>query len=1036
MRCAVLAMLLVDAGQVMPAGQLIDELWRGREPAAAATTLRSYISRLRSVLEPEASLDARAGGYVVNVGTGQLDVAEFEEFIRAGQAALDAGMAGVAGDRFRAALALWRGPALAGVADVPMLALESARLEELRLVAVEGRMEAELALGRHAEVTGELERLVANHPVRERFWCQLVLALYRGERQADALAACRRARAMLAEELGLEPGEQLRRLEQEVLRHEVSGTPEPEQHNLPVPLTSLLGRDLELGELERLLAEVRLISLTGPGGTGKTRLAVECARRVAGRYPDGVWLTDLAGISAPELVPAQVMAALGVRQSGDVPVMEALRFRLRSAELLVVLDNCEHLIDACAQLAADLLGSVPGLRMLATSREPLGVPGEVTYGVPPLGVPPESAGEHALAESPAVRLFLERASAARAGSSQTAAPIAAVARICRDLDGLPLPIELAAARASVVSVPEIQARLADKFRFLAYRRPIPGARHQALKAAIDWSHELLTEPEARVFRELSVFSGSFRLAEVAAVCCHADEGAALETVDQLAAKSFVVIESAAGATRYRLLQTLREYAADRLAETGEAPRVRQLHATAFRDLAERAPDYAILAREHDNLLAALGWSLSANTSSGDQTGQRLACALGGFWRSRGYLQEARDWLERALAAPTRDRGQHAKLHWLLGAVLHQAGDLHRARAVLADGSRAAAAAGEDALRARMQVLLAEIRMDLGADYAELLADEEAAAAILGSEGDCEGLAEAWNSIGWLRFASGDVPASQKAVERAAAYAARSGNQFARLTARQRLILTLTESPIPTDVAIARAEQLLEAAPGDPWAEVQGVEALAELYAYAGRFADARQEIARARSAYVRSGDKFSWAVSAYHVGRIEMTAGDYPAAERVLADGREALIAIGERGVLSSILAQLAEAAYAQGHLDEALQLTEETGTISAAGDVDAQARWRATRAKLLARQAQFPAARQLAGEAVKLAAATSYSTVLAHALTAAAEVSQLAGAPEEAEASLRAALSIYEERNMPPLAERARAALASLAARRHASSG
>jgi len=520
-------------------------------------------------------------------------------------------------------------------------------------------------------------------------------------------------------------------------------------------------------------------------------LAVECARRVAGRYPDGVWLTDLAGISAPELVPAQVMAALGVRQSGDVPVMEALRFRLRSAELLVVLDNCEHLIDACAQLAADLLGSVPGLRMLATSREPLGVPGEVTYLVPPLGVPPESAGEHALAESPAVRLFLERASAARAGSSQAAAPIAAVARICRDLDGLPLPIELAAARASVLSVPEIQARLADKFRFLAYRRPIPGARHQALKAAIDWKAAAPIAAVARVFRELSVFSGSFRLAEVAAVCCHADEGAALETVDQLAAKSFVVIESAAGGTRYRLLQTLREYAADRLVETGEAPRVRQLHAIAFRDLAERAPDHAVLAREHDNVLAALGWSLSGNTSSDDQAGQRLACALGGFWRSRGYLQEARDWLDRALAAPTRDARLHAKLHWLLGVVLHQAGDLHRARAVLADGSRAAPAAGEDALRARMQVLLAEIRMDQGADYAELLADEEAVAAILGSEGDCEGLAEAWISIGWLRFASGDVPASQKAIERAAAYADRSGNQFAQLTARQLLILTVT-----------------------------------------------------------------------------------------------------------------------------------------------------------------------------------------------------------------------------------------------------
>jgi predicted ATPase len=279
--------------------------------------------------------------------------------------------------------------------------------------------------------------------------------------------------------------------------------------------------------------------LTGTSGAGKTRLALEFASGVLGRFPDGAWLADLAGLTSPGLVTAQVLEAVGIRQQGEVPVMEALHYRLRSAELLLVLDNCEHLLDACAELAGALLRGSPGLRVLATSREPLGVPGEVAYPVRPLTVPPESADEQDTAQAPAVRLLLDRASAARGGVGAGGVPVAVAGRICRKLDGLPLAIELAAARMGTLSATEIEAHLADRFAFLAYRRPVPDPRHQALQAAMDWSYELLPAEERRVLGELSVFAGGFGRAQVAEVCGGGDEAAALEVIDRLAGKSLV-----------------------------------------------------------------------------------------------------------------------------------------------------------------------------------------------------------------------------------------------------------------------------------------------------------------------------------------------------------------------------------------------------------------------------------------------------------------------------------------------------------------
>ena len=282
---AVLALLALEAGRVVLAGQLVEEVWGGRAPPGAAKTLRSYVSRLRSVLAPEVAVVWRGGGYAVSVGPGQLDADRFERLVAQGQAALSGGEAAAAGNRFREALALWRGPALADVVDVARLALAGARLEELRL-AVEGRLEADLAAGLHAEVAGELERLVGEYPLRERLWQLLMLALYRGGRQADALAAYRRARAVLAGELGLEPGEELRQLERAVLRQEVPpAAPRWQRHNLPARLTSFVGREQELAGLGKLLGEARLVTLTGAGGAGKTRLAVESAAARDGAFP-------------------------------------------------------------------------------------------------------------------------------------------------------------------------------------------------------------------------------------------------------------------------------------------------------------------------------------------------------------------------------------------------------------------------------------------------------------------------------------------------------------------------------------------------------------------------------------------------------------------------------------------------------------------------------------------------------------------------------------------------------------------------------
>jgi predicted ATPase/DNA-binding SARP family transcriptional activator len=651
---ALLGLLLVEHGRTVPAERLSEELWQGRPPAAAQTTLRSYVSRLRRVLGDEASIRANGAGYVLSVEPEQVDLLRFEQLVREGDLALERGAAQRGAERLREALALWRGRAFGELADEGALRLEAARLEDLRLYCLERRLQADLALGRSAELVEELEALVHRHPERERFWAQLMLALYRAQRQAEALEAYRRARSHLDEHLGLEPSEELKALEQAILRHEVEpALPPEERHNLPAQLTSFIGRKRELEEVGELLEQARVVTLTGVGGAGKTRLALEAARRAVSDFPDGVWFCDFSPVAEETLVSRRLAAALGVREQADTPLEESLVRHLSGKELLLVLDNCEHVRETCAHLAQRVLTFSPRVHILATSREILGSAGEVDFAVPPLSLADPAAGAEELRRSEAVRLFLTRAREARPHLTEDDATLASAARIAEDLDGLPLAIELAAARAKALSLDDIATRLRDRFRFLVSWRRLTTARHRTLAEAMDWSYELLSEDERGLLARLSVFVGTFSLPDVAGVCLDGDEDRALELLERLIDASLVVPVERGEDMHYRLLETVRQYGAGHLAEGGETEDLQRRHAEYFASWAEKQNELRavlsvwveLLAPAEHNLRAALEWSRDAHAA---ELMLRIVAAIWRYWWVRGDFSEGRAWLQTAV----------------------------------------------------------------------------------------------------------------------------------------------------------------------------------------------------------------------------------------------------------------------------------------------------------------------------------------------------------------------------------------------------
>ncbi len=687
-----LAILLLHAGEVVSTDRLIDGLWGERPPATASNTLQAHVAALRRALQAqpgpggERVLVTRSPGYLLQAGDDALDIEQFERLVAAARGTGSGDPAAVA-RLLREALGLWRGPALAEFTFEPFAQVEAARLEELRLSALEDRLAADLALGSHAQVVPELEALVTRHPLRERFAGQLMLALYRCDRQGDALRVYHATRAALIRELGVEPGLPLRGLLRRVLRQDSAlGWPEPDAgtamgdgggrmgtelpaHNLPIELTSFIGREQELKEISALVGHARLLTLTGAGGSGKTRLALRAARQAAAGYPDGVWLVELAALADPALVAKTLAVTLGVRQEQDPPI-EALRRRLRTARMLIVLDNCEHLVQACAELVHALLSTCEGLRILATSREPLKVTGEVIWPVPGLAVPDSGKlslpGE--LEGYAAVRLFAERAGAVMPGFAINTSDAEAVAQLCRRLDGMPLAIELAAARAQTLSPREIAGRLDDRFSLLTGGSRDVLARQQTLLATMDWSHDLLGRSERALFRRLSVFAGGWLLTDAEHVCSGDGLPAAeiYHVLCGLVAKSLSITEPAAsGPTRYRMLETLREYARSRLTAGGEQATFRRRHFSYFLTLAEHAHDQKLasgsdagmtaLASQLENLRAGLAFAQAA-----DAPGLlRLATAMEQLWLA-GNLGEGRLWLTEALRQapePTLERAR-------------------------------------------------------------------------------------------------------------------------------------------------------------------------------------------------------------------------------------------------------------------------------------------------------------------------------------------------------------------------------------------
>ena len=667
---ALLAVLLLRPGEVVSADRLIDLLWGDEVPGNAPNALQAVVTRLRKALGPHGRdlLVTRTPGYALAVGHDQVDAVRFQGLLdRAARRLPDDPAA--ASVLLEQALGLWRGPALQDLADQPLAQHEIGRLEELRLAALETRIEAELALGRHGEVIGDLQPLVAAHPLRERLQGQLMLALYRAGRQAEALEVYQQARAVLGEELGLDPGPGLQALQAQILRQDPSlaaplQTPGRHGHTLPARISSFVGRAAELEDLGRLLTRSRLVTVIGPGGSGKTSLAVEAARAaVSSQEKPGVvravFFVDLAPVADPAHVPAAVAAALGLRGgpggaagTPTPPEVQLEDFLSANDPLLLVLDNCEHLVEAVAHLTDRLLRAAPDARVLTTSREPLGLAGEVAWSIPGLAVPDPSLPVDQLRGFDAVRLFAERAAAARPRFSLDEQNGPVVADICRRLDGLPLAIELAAARTRTLPVQELARRLDDRFRLLTSGPRTASRRQQTLRAAIDWSYDLLTAPERLLLARLSVFAGTWSLEAAEAVCGdhQIPSDQILELVSRLADRSLLQPEPGPAA-RFRLLETIRAYATERLEERGEAQELQQRHARYFLLLAEAAGAHpasteALHALEAsvDDGRAAINWALASRSHD---VLLRFAGALGWYWAT-WHDQEGIQWMRTIL----------------------------------------------------------------------------------------------------------------------------------------------------------------------------------------------------------------------------------------------------------------------------------------------------------------------------------------------------------------------------------------------------
>ena len=699
---ALLALLLLPPGRVVSATALIDRLWGDDLPADPANALQLRVSKLRRALAGTDAVIVREGvGYRADVTPLAVDAEAFSSGVRSARArrrdAEDASRphADQAADLYESALALWAGDPLADFADQPWAMVEAARLNQLRLAALTERAQLLLTLGRAADVVADLEPVVGADPTQETLAALLMTGLYQSGRQAEALDVFTRTRAVLGDELGLEPSAALRALHQKVLLQDptlsppdrptspgaaratpsgrAAGTasdpasPAAPRTNVPSSVHRLIGREHELETLRDLLATTRLVSLVGPGGAGKTATAYAAAAGLVDHYPDGVWVVRLAPVTNPDHVALAAAEAVGAPLDGAAaggPAGDRLLTYLAHRELLLVLDNCEHVVDAAARIVDELLAHCPQVTVLTTTREALAVPGEVQVPLGPLPTPPPGTEPARVLDFPAAQLFAERARAVRPTLDLTRdEDLVAVVDVVTALDGMPLAVELAAARAAALSPPELATRLADRFGLLTSGSRTAEARQRTLRATVDWSHDLLTEREQTVFRRLAVFHGGWTLAAAESVVSAPDLAGAdvLDVLSRLVDRHMVTLEEAhpGQPSRYRMLETLRQYATERLAAAGETDQVAAAHVGYFRALTDecewtlRGPGQAATLRrlrdELPNLRAAFAW-LAGREKDGARVDDalHLAGSLGWFWHFGRHV-EGREVLRHVTA---------------------------------------------------------------------------------------------------------------------------------------------------------------------------------------------------------------------------------------------------------------------------------------------------------------------------------------------------------------------------------------------------
>ena len=795
-----LSALVVHAGEARSADLLIDAIWGPSPPASAGKLLQTYVSQLRKALPAPARIRTRGAGYALELEDESLDAARFERLLSQSRVASRERNPALAASLLRRALGLWRGQAYGDFAYEEFARAEAERLEELRLVALEERIEAELALGRHDDLLADVRSLAAAHPGRERLQAQAMLALYRCGRQSEALDLYTDARARLRDELGLEPSAELRELQRQILQHDhelaVAAGAEAAASALPSPPNPLLGRGRELAKLCELLLrdEVRLLVLTGAGGSGKTRLALEAARQSAESFANGAAFVNLAPLRDPALVVGAIARALEIPNVSGEDSLQTLADALAPRELLLLVDNAEH-VRAAAPSFVELLARAPHLTLLVTSRVVLHVSGEQVFPVEPLAV------------RAAVALFLERAREAEPRFHLDTAAEQAIQQICERLDGLPLAIELAASRVRALSPVELLDRLDPRLPLLTGGpRDLP-ARQQTLRATLEWSYDLLTEEEGRDLSYLAVFAGGCTLGAAEAVC-----GTTLERLSSLVDANLLLRAATANGSRYSMLETIREYAAERLDAHADVEALRRRHADYYLELALSAnlasdahgeQRHDLVISEQANIRAAIDWAAAAGDVA---LALELVVALENFWTTSDPFEGVRrleTLLGRAgdVPMPLRARALRA-----LCSAATLAGDLELAERAIRESLDAFRAIGDELGVGHLLNRLGMSALNLG-EPERARAPLEESLEIFRRHGFRKGEATTIGGLGYLARMQGDADQAVTLLEQSATMAAQEGHPWFQANTLANLAeLELAQNRL--DEAATRARQTL------------------------------------------------------------------------------------------------------------------------------------------------------------------------------------------------------------------------------------